>query len=248
MRVEEYKHTWVIPRNAWYIRLYMLLWNADEKDITFCKLFWGYALCWVAIILRIVAIPLFLIALIPSPDRKPAAECVHGAAARSCETCKALRKEERDAKKLARKERRRNKLPMRVLNAVSNGMVVVIQHIATVVRKCAWVPGALFILGCICLVGGLIAVGYEAYTTIPVKEGLQILLIIGAAAVAVVALTALIVGAILLFTEAGVGLGPKMGHGAKKGGLKFRDVMRIGYVGVKSNTCPRVVIGHKEDK
>jgi hypothetical protein len=44
MKEEDYKHTWVLPKNAFYIKLYLWYWMADASEITFCKLFWGYSL------------------------------------------------------------------------------------------------------------------------------------------------------------------------------------------------------------
>jgi hypothetical protein len=44
MKEEDYKHTWVLNENTWYIKLYLWYWMASKTDITFCKLFWGYSL------------------------------------------------------------------------------------------------------------------------------------------------------------------------------------------------------------
>lgn len=38
----ELKHTLTVDEKAWYIRLYLWLYEATVSEITFCKLFWAY--------------------------------------------------------------------------------------------------------------------------------------------------------------------------------------------------------------
>lgn len=45
----ELKHTWRASRNAWYIRFFRLIYQANDDDITFCKMFWGYLMMWIVL-------------------------------------------------------------------------------------------------------------------------------------------------------------------------------------------------------
>ena len=44
--------TWTFDADSKIIRFYLWLWNADPSNIDFCRLFWGYVFCWVALILK----------------------------------------------------------------------------------------------------------------------------------------------------------------------------------------------------
>ncbi len=54
----ELKHTWHVSRVAWYIRLYLWVWDQQPQDLTFCKLWWGYVFMWLGLPIKslIVAI------------------------------------------------------------------------------------------------------------------------------------------------------------------------------------------------
>lgn len=44
--------TWTFDADSKIIRFYLWLWKADPSNIDFCRLFWGYVFCWVALILK----------------------------------------------------------------------------------------------------------------------------------------------------------------------------------------------------
>lgn len=43
------KHTWRVRRKSWYVRFFLWLYETPETQVTFCKLFWGYALLWITL-------------------------------------------------------------------------------------------------------------------------------------------------------------------------------------------------------
>lgn len=45
-------HTWTFDADSKIIRFYLWLWKADPANIDFCRLFWGYVFCWVALLLK----------------------------------------------------------------------------------------------------------------------------------------------------------------------------------------------------
>lgn len=50
----ELKHKWQLAEDAWYIRFYVHMWEAEKTDINFCKLFWAYVFMPLALFLRYV--------------------------------------------------------------------------------------------------------------------------------------------------------------------------------------------------
>lgn len=58
----DYKHTWEIPRKKWYMRLFLWVYDAKEENVTFCKLFWGYAFMWLCLPLKLVALGMAVVA------------------------------------------------------------------------------------------------------------------------------------------------------------------------------------------
>jgi PKD repeat protein len=56
MQPEDFRHVWILPSSAWWIKVYVWVWNADVADITFCKLFWGYTLIWLGLTIRTVTL------------------------------------------------------------------------------------------------------------------------------------------------------------------------------------------------
>lgn len=260
MRAEEYKHTWVIPRNAWYIKTYLWLWKADKNDVTFCKLFWGYTLCWLALIFGVIELParLMLIALqhIPTPeplrcehDQHPE-RCMHAACIERRDVEERLLKSRMVARKdkfLAAKQRVLDTLPMRVLNSIASGVAWLIMGIDSfLIRR--WIAIPLLVI--VALVG-LAAIGvgiYQIWITVSLAQFLHALLVIGAVIGGICVALGLIGTVMFLFIDKALAekscryIFQPAGRGISRGALGFKDVMRIGYVSVKGNTCPRVVV------
>jgi hypothetical protein len=58
MAPEDFRYVWTLSRRTWYVRFYLWLWEANAKELTFCKLFWGYTLLWVALPFKFLALVL----------------------------------------------------------------------------------------------------------------------------------------------------------------------------------------------
>lgn len=75
----DYKHTWTLPRNSWVVVFYMWLWAADPDEVNFCKLFWGYVFAVPCLIVRAILFPFVtawtgLTELLPEPKELTEAE------------------------------------------------------------------------------------------------------------------------------------------------------------------------------
>lgn len=232
MTEEDYKHTWVIPRNAWYIKIYVWMWMAQEEEITFCKLFWGYALCWIGLPVRIVVAivsgPLKALEnYVEDPVRKAkrkekkkrrkeerdkelsasmAVERYNKR--REQERLEEQRKKEKEARKAARKLKRKQNpsFMQRRLNNVANGGVRVVMFFKNEIVK-----DVMFIVTlCVFTVGVLGGASYGVYeivtnVTNPGAVGavlIQGLIYLGAA----VALVSIITGITFLVLETAFGL------------------------------------------
>lgn len=68
----DYKHHWELDRTAWFVRFYLWLTQASDKNITFCRLFWAYFLIWLFLPFRLLIMLLdgvgWLVRRIPKPS------------------------------------------------------------------------------------------------------------------------------------------------------------------------------------
>jgi hypothetical protein len=258
----ELKHTLTVDAKAWYIRFYVWLYEDKLDQITFCKLFWAYVFAPVVLILKGVIEGVFAIR-----------ESARAYAKRPRKT-KPVPTKSFKTPKPVRPKREPAPWQMAFLHATETAgskTVMALQAVGHALHP-LWAFTKSKLFGRILLVlGALIGVGICAgivgfiiafwSTTQYVLYGL----------IAMTAVAALIY--LLLrkgFTFIGNNLRKtlpfwrwldyalvdvrdflrldKFERGVKKSGMSFAKVMKIGYVAVKSNTCPRIeVLGAPTD-
>lgn len=54
MKEEDFKHVWVLSPNVWWIKFFLWMYGANEREVTFCRLFWGYTMTPVLLLPRTV--------------------------------------------------------------------------------------------------------------------------------------------------------------------------------------------------
>lgn len=228
----ELKHKWSVNPDSWFIRLYLRTWDASAHDINFCKLFWGFVFMIPAwLILR----PLFAIGTwIESklPDKKPL----------TMAQLEAMHKAQEEAA-VAKREAPPSRM-QRVLTSIADFFVRVHMLLQSIAYRLRWlkhlkVPLLYLVLG-LTLITMVGVFGWVIYllTTIGWDVWVQILKFVGAMfATAIVALV------VLLFITTNAG--KKTGKVAKRGTLGFFGVMKQGFIAVKSNTCPEIILEEK---
>lgn len=230
----ELKHAMKVDEDAWFIRFYVWLWKAERSDINFCKLFWGLSLAPFGLLVRLVLTPFLFIArrLDAMHDRRRQ----QGIADMTQEALERMLAGEPPP------ERERPTM-MKMLDRIAVAFA----------RLAMWSAGAwdflsrhkrfnkavgLAFLGLAVLlaVGALVAVVWLAVAYASVT-----LVVVGVAvAVAVTGLIVLAMWGLGVFSFAGGRIIQPAAKGVRTGGMGLFDVMRTGYVAVKSNTCPRI--------
>lgn len=235
----DYKHTWVLPRDSIVIRFYMWLWNASPREVTFCKLFWGYIFAIPALIGRAIAYP-FIVTAYAIDRRFPT---------------KDLTAEEHQLKAERRQTRHnaRQRRAQQNLQRIETGGARVVMAFSGVWRYLRY-P---FVIACgLVVLAGIVFFVYQL-STAWADVTVQVLLIASAC------LTGIIFGALPL--ALGVAQLANRGHLNWVGKtfewtaprilvtvlapfVFFFWVMKMGFISVKSNTCPRVELSDAKDK
>lgn len=228
----ELKHKWHVDRSAWFIRLYVWLWLASESDINFCKLFWGYILFPVGVVFHAGAWVVVQISIwVDIHTRK---KMVARATAGPSIPVEAKEKEEYK--------------PNAILQWVGDKFAKLVMFTQTVWPKVRKPVGFfLWILGTLCV---LAAIGVAIYfiTKVPLSVWLYIVEVIVSVAAGLVLIFVLMW---LLLDYWNVPVMWKSWRRRRRDkraikmehkGMSFRQVMKQGYVAVKTNTCPQIVI------
>ena len=208
----ELKHTITVPHNAWFMRLYRRVWSFTDEpsNPTFCSLFWGYLLMPLGLLLWVV---LFCTLI-------PVAAAADYVVEHKTKAPSALGGEVK-------------KQPSRLLRAftvLAARIKFAWDFACPVLRVVGW--GLVACAGLAALGGS----GYGIYLLAPLvgSNVLPILMWIG------FVLGGFLTIAILLWVGCAITnkwhLVARLGASLKT----FGHVMAIGYVAVKSNTCPRI--------
>lgn len=236
----ELKHKWRVPRRAWFIRLYIYAWSfysvadreksgVSERDINFCKLFWGYLLMPLAFLV-IKPIFHFVDVLVWLARRVPRRTAVldTGTGATMPGAGPAPPPP--------------SKGPSAILGWVGDAfahLILKVQGVWLRVRTpVLWLS---FVLAGTVAAASLGVAGYLVATNLD-----AVVVGLGYGAAFVLAATILVLVGVAL-DRAGVwrAVGWKLrggGRKAKHGTLGFVGVMRVGYRAVKTNTCPEIVL------
>lgn len=324
MKAEDFKYTWIIPREVWYVKVYLWVWDASPTEITFCKFFWGYALIWLGVPIRLVAglfrtinsvrlrakesrrrrlkaklaekpavikaakVPSIHYTLRPVVGRRAkfwvedasgdvATWCIDGNVVGHRRLLKYFFEtpgehevslpnvydedgKTHDVKRVV-DVRYRPSAAMRVLDGVSYGFTGIKMAASTAAHAVAHPPKPIAKVGRVSAMGasvasivavcvGCVVAGYAFVThagsigrsfwhvTFPIVKPVGIVagiaMVIGFLVYCVV-----VSGLVYAFTNV---IAKPVAIGTKRGALSFGQVMRIGYVAVKSNTCPRLEI------
>lgn len=223
----ELKHVWELPRDSVVIRFYMWLWDANPSDVTFCKLFWGYmfaipALLFVCLIAFPVLRMLDVIKRKMPPSRIPTLE-------------------DRERQR-ARKNRRQDSL-----KKIENCGVRFVMVFTSAWRFLRY-P---FVFACGFVVAGAIAFLIYQVSTVWSDVTVNVLQIVGELILAMVFVVIPVALAFVWLIRHGnfnwMGrtfstATPKIVTTIIAPFVFFAWVMKMGFISVKSNTCPRVVL------
>lgn len=216
----DYKHTLILPRDSVVIRFYMWLWHANPRQVNFCKLFWGYIFAIPALIVRAVAWPFV------KAGRAAAKRLPH--------------EEDRSPESYARAARR-EQLAQRSLQRIENGGVRVVMVFSAVWRYLRY---PVVVVCGLAVFGVLVFLVYQlstAWADVTVK----VLLFAGGFLLFVGLVAVPLAFGIMALAERGrldwVGRSaPRVLIAAVAPFVFFFWVMKMGFLSVKSNTCPRV--------
>lgn len=228
----ELKHKWHLNPNAWYIRLYLWTYKGEKWNIDFCKLFWAYLFMPVVLPLRIFIWPLvrLLLVVVDHSDRKVRER-------RRAKTNEAIARQRTDY--VAPKPKKPS-LGIRFLSGIGTGFVKLsffVQNVWFRYGK-AIVIVSIYAIAAAILAG--IGIGIYLLSQVPTDEILEALadfsIIVGASLGGMIVAGLVIVG-VLLGADA-----YKRRHPKKDRQMKFRKVIKQGFVAVKSNTCPEIIL------
>lgn len=207
------KHELVVSEKAWYVKLYVWLWDANKKDITICKMFWGYVFLWVALVLHVV------IAFIVIYDRSSFAE--------KRRLTKAAYYEEHAGYKVRKPKEPKPK---------AQWLVSTLDKIEWVMNKIGMVFRTKVMSYLFITLGVLVALGLFAFVVVfCVKAPIITAIVFGCLIVAALVLS----GA--LWAIDNINWDP-FGRRVSNGALSFAGLMAGGYRAVKTNTCPRITL------
>jgi hypothetical protein len=232
-----YKHTARVKADSWFIKFYLWLWEADLETVDFCKLFWGYLFAVPNLLVQVIGyLPYKLgIAIADSTrDRRESWKLTPADEA-------AIRARSR-ARRVERKQKfdsffgRVSATADRVVAAAKAAWPVAKYPVYAVASIAAAVLVCLFGVG-VYLLAALVIANLNS-----VAHVLLFLLITLAA------------GALLIGIGCGTAwfimdtrYGKQLRTGTKSGFLTFGGVMRTGFFGIKSRTCPKVeIVGSDE--
>lgn len=209
-------NTWTFEADSKIIRFYIWLWEADPTRIDFCRLFWGYVFCWIALLVKPGAAAAKLIdsrrSVKPEPTLAERLKAIE------------LRDEKKKVKAQKWEDSRLNKLLTRLQDfGTRHGAAL-----SKVFRAALVVVGGLL---------GLFVIGNLIYTI--VTHFTEFLYAVGLLAGA-----AAIVGAIYLLTKRTT-IAKRVDIAANKAwnGTKFFGKFLVeGERNVKNRTCPKIVI------
>lgn len=234
----DHKHTWTLPRDSWTIRFYIWLWSADDEDVNFCKILWGYIFAIPCLIVRALAWPFLmlgrgaraLINRIPQPKELSEEESERRKAAQQ------LAKDKRDA---------RAQKVLRKIEHAGSWVVMWISYIWRFTRYPVVALAGLILLGAVGTLGYLAVTLIDDVPWPSWGELARGVAVFGGA----VTLCGVLYWMILRDQFAWVPQTAKWT--APKVKVPFRFffwVMKMGYISVKSNTCPRVVLTDTKDE
>lgn len=216
----ELKHKWEIDEDSWYIRLYLWAWKTNKNNITFCKLFWGYVFLWLILLLHLIAAPFILVGGLLEP----------WAAARRA------KKPKPTFEPKPPKVKEGPSVPARILDWISTKAAAVGLKVQSF-----WYDhqNVLFkIVTVLSVVVGTAVVGILGWLFVEnITWGilLKAVIVVGIT----IGILAVVIGLIFAID--------KLATPTKRVGLTFRQAMKQGYVAVKTNTCPQVILIEKDD-
>lgn len=230
MEAASYRHTAHVHRDSWFMRFYCWLWAAEAEEADFCKLFWGYVLAPVGLLVRVIFLPVVLVvrgvrALADKLSSTPPAGTPEW------ETY-VLRQELREQRKAELSERwgRRAQVLFGFVSRVADRVVAVAKRTWRIVRYPAYAIAAALTLAV------AVGVGWLLYLFgLVLADNLNVVLII---LVIVAALVGAVGGAYVAYRLSQT----RVGSGVKNGALTFSGAIRTGALGVKARTCPRIVL------
>lgn len=228
----DYKHTWVLPRRSLVVRFYMWLWDASPSQVNFCKLFWGYLFAVPALLFRLFAFPFVVAAtelrkLMPPPKKLTEEE-----------------HEAREARRLVRVARR-DERAQRWLDHISAAGVRLVWAITFLWRFLRYPFMAVFWgANLVCLAYLLYLMGTTWRNTtvdILLYTGIFAGVLIFVALPLAVGFGALVERGKLDWVITSVEwTAPRVLIAAGAPFVFFFWVMKMGFISVKSNTCPRI--------
>ena len=208
----ELKHAITVSRSSWFVRLYLRVWQASEKDINFCKMFWGYVFMPVAFL---------LIALwfVTTPIR-------HYADRSAEKRVKRYR-----TISIPEAEARADKLEK--LIGLAERVIGVVRRVVDLCRP----AGRLFVraiesravLYLVVAAAGAVGLGAVGFAVYLIVNNLHLAWIMAASVVGFVAAIGVAVGIGVWLDDSGTG-------------LKFGGLVVGGLKSVKTNTCPRIEV------
>lgn len=228
----DYKHTWVLPRNSIVVRFYMWLWGASPRDVTFCKLFWGYVFCVPCMVGRLIGWPLWVIgnAIMESAEKRadlPASP-----------------------EKVARK-RARDQRAQRNLRRIETTGVHFVMAFTTVWRYLRYpfvVVCGLAVLASMTLLVRQLATAWSDVTVdVLLYAGLFVALMVFVALPAGLGLAWLTIHGKFTPVRRSVDWAtPRVLVTLAAPFVFFFWVMKMGFISVKSNTCPRIELSDEK--
>lgn len=265
----DYKHTLEIEPEAWFIRLFVVVWGrlitgrkttiedvrAGTLSLNFCLLFWGYLFMPLGVLLRILTAPILGVAAILGPPiRRRREAAIARALAAESEAIGTLKKP-REPK--APREPSKALAFIQTIGAsflhgagtlAARGVMVGQAH-AKFLRRAGV---AIICLALIASVSGLVY-GLILIAPIIAANIVDILVFTGVIVGGAATVVAIMLGGIWLAVSGHLDFLPiifqRGGKATKHGGIKFGHsiktfghVMVTGFVAVKSNTCPKIEV------
>jgi hypothetical protein len=225
MRQADLKHELAVNRNSWFIRFYVWLWQANPKDINFCKIFWGYVFVIAGLVLRLVVLPI--------GDRL----------CKRLEVSSEARYERvRELKKDPEKEKSTGPSRMqRVLSSIADVFSRIVFALGSAVAFVSERAELMKIVYAAALLLGLATSGAIVWVAVVNFSTTWIVLVVfGGFALGVVTIAGL--DKIGVLDWIAYKIFRRLGLKTKSGALGFFSVLRIGLRSVKTNTCPRIVL------
>lgn len=255
MEAFEYRHEARVREGSWFIRLYLWAWEARIEEMDFCRLFWGYIFMPLNLLLRAIVTPFYLAFLgLRWTGRRIGLMFGRAMSSRSSSRAAAPSVIGRGVAPSPPRKQRKRRDYTRILAFASRAGDRVVAGSQATWRVIRWPVRILLYVSAVVVAGAIVALTFYGVYWLGVlvgevappvwdwiranapTAGLILLIAVGGLAV----LGAILLGGFYAATETPVG------PAVRTTTLGFFGMMRTGFYGVKSRTCPRIVVEREE--